>query len=110
MEAELRTRVENIVQKVEARDISDLGKLFAEWCDERQNIIDDIMRRLNIDKRKREIADRLLQLKDEEERLTFFEQLGKISLGMSRVPKVEETEVKEEEVFVAAPGPVGKRS
>lgn len=113
LEDELRKRVQHVVQSVEQTDIEDYKKLLSGWCENRQKLLDEYVRHVKMEKRKREIADRLLELKDREEKLSFFEQLGNISLGISRIKEEkdieEKEEEKEEEQFVSAPTASGKR-
>ena len=110
LEEKLQERVQNIVKAVEQKDIEEYTELQTVWCENRQKLLDEHVKSVEMDKRKREIADRLLELKDKEEKLSFFEQLGKISLGISRIREEKSLEdKKEEELFVSAPTSSGRR-
>ena len=110
LEEKLHEQVKDIVQSVEQKDIEEYTELLNVWCENRQKLLDEHVRSLAMGKRKREIADRLLELKEKQEKLSFFEQLGKISLGISRIREEKSLEdAKEEEIFVSAPTASGKR-
>ena len=107
--SELESRVKNIISKMEPVDIADQMELYKKWNDTRQEKFNEEVEASRIEQRKREIADMLLELQAKEEKLNFFEQREKISLGISRMPPEETAEAEEEEIFVAAPGTKAKK-
>ena len=110
LEEELQQKVDREVQSVEQHDIDEYRELIIKWNENRQSQLEECMKRVKNEKRKREIADRLLELKEDEEKLSYFEEVGQISLGITRVPETKDVKEEEaEEQFVAAPTTGGKR-
>ena len=110
LEEELQQRVDSVVKSAQELDIDENKELLVEWNENRQSQLEAEIKRVKIEKRKRELADRLLELKDREEKLSYFEQVGQISLGIARAPETEDLEDEEvEEQFVPAPTAGGKR-
>ncbi len=77
LEKELHDKVESIVSLVEKEDINDIQSLYKHWIQNRQNLVDEHIKKASMEKRKREIADRLIELREKEEKLRFFEQIEK---------------------------------
>ena len=111
LEKELHDKVEGIVSLVEKQDINDIQILYKHWVENRQKLVDDHIKKATMEKRKKEIADRLIELREKEEKLRFFEQIEKINLGISRrVIRKPIEDKEEEEIFVAPPTASGKRN
>ena len=109
LEDELQQKVDSIVQTVQQHDTHENKELILKWNENRQSLLEEGIKRVKMEKRKREIADRLLELKENEEKLSYFEQVGQISIGITRVPEEEEEEEEVEEQFVASPTSGAKR-
>ena len=61
--------------------------------------------------RRREIANRLKELQEKEEKLRFFERRNQIKVAQSRAPReISIEEFVEQEVFVAPPGERGRKN
>ena len=70
-----------------------------------QNLVEMQLESTRIKARKEDIVRRLLELKDREERLHYFDEHDKITVGMGRAPRFKSLEEAEkEEQFVQAPG------
>ncbi|CAD5116272.1 DgyrCDS5179 [Dimorphilus gyrociliatus] len=110
LEKEVKKLMENTIAQTEAYDIEKQEKLYKNWNEIREESLKKEIEAMKVDQEKKEIAEKLIQLQNREEKLSYFEQLEKIKLGIQRGPKIVPiTEVKEEEEFVAAPGERGRK-
>ncbi|ELU18637.1 hypothetical protein CAPTEDRAFT_226413 [Capitella teleta] len=93
------------VEKMEAIDVEDQNAMFKEWSQRRQDMLDAQIQAARTKRKKEEIVNRLLALKDQEERLSYFDQNDQITVGMSKAPSYKSLDmIQDEEQFVAAPG------
>lgn len=110
LEKVAKTILEDTISKTEAYDMEKQEKLHSEWINKREESLKQEMEVIKIDQEKKDIAEKLIQLQKREEKLSYFEQLEKIKLGIQRAPKIVPIkEVTEEEEFVAAPGERGRK-
>lgn len=93
------------INTYEPIDIAAQAKLFEKWVKNRTIMLEEQVQRYQLEQKKRNIANRLLELKAKEEKLRYFEQRVKIELKISQQPVMKPIEdVVEEEQFVAPPG------
>ena len=107
--AELKVKVEAAVAEQESMDIEKQTSLFKEWDELREAEVQRSLDAIRLHQQKIDIAERLQKLTEMEEKLRYFEQEQKVSLGISRMPRERPIdEVKEEEQFVPPPQERGK--
>lgn len=101
---ELVRRVSDAIARVAASDAAKQKETYARWTVERQQQVDAQLERYRTERKKREIAQRLVSLRQREEKLRFFEQQTKIDLTIADAPKELPIKVASiEEQFVAPP-------
>lgn len=92
-------------RKQEAGMLEEQKKVYKEWIERRETIMEEQIESLKWSQQKTQIADKILELKESEERLRYYEQRVHMSLEMSRQPAYPS--VKEnvaEEMYVLPPG------
>ena len=96
---------EDTVGQSTPSDVATQAAMYGRWAAERQADVDRDLEERRVAHRKREIADRILELRAREERLRYFEMQTQIELKISERPvdPLFEEAVSEEE-FVAPPG------
>lgn len=112
MEEELLRRLDAVTAQYEQEDILNQNETYISWNTKREATFEEHITNVKREKRKLELADKLLELKSRQEKLKFFEHLGEISVGIANVPKEEEEtgDLEEKEVFVSAPTASGRRA
>lgn len=80
-------------------------QLFDHWNKLRDSMLDEQLKRLADEQKKEDIAKRLIDLKEKEERLKFFQEKISIDLVIENrpdPPKIKDVVIEEQ--FVAPPG------
>ena len=107
--AELLTRLKTAISECENEDIEKQCALFKHWNARRKELVDEQIEELRNQKRREELAKRLVSLQQKEEKLRYFEEQDKIKTGISRKKYEKPIEdIREEELFVLPPGERGK--
>ena len=109
LENKIVVNLKNCVKKVEDSDRSDMQSSFKNWNKQREELLQEQIKRYKEESIRKELTEKLEALKNQEEILSYFEQENKVSLGVSKAPeewKIED--VKVEEQFVASPSERGK--
>ena len=105
LEEQLKTLVHSVVPKYEDYDIKELCKLMEQWNKERQELLDQQIAAYQEKVKKYEIAKKLTELQEREEKLRFFEDRNKIRMAIKKAKKMKEIRVlSDDEQYVAAPG------
>ena len=109
LEPLLKSFVEENISQHQNTDIEHQLSLYNEWEQARQDRLNKEVSEQQLKARKQAIVDRLMEIQAKDEKLRYFEQLEKIELGISERPDIKPIEdIKEEEIFVAAPGERGR--
>jgi len=102
---ELAKLVADTFAVVAASDTAALKDTYIRWTEEQQQELDSQLKRHLSERKKRELAERLVSLRAREERLRFFEQQTQIELTIADTPTELPIKVASiEEQFVAPPG------
>lgn len=105
LEDELLKLVNERIKTCEPIDVASQKKLFAEWETERTTLLEEQIKQYQTEQRKRDIAQRLLDLRSKEEKFRYFEKKVEMDLKISQQPTMRPIEeVVEEEQYVAPPG------
>ena len=76
-----------------------------QWNKERQELLDHQIAAYQEKVKKYEIAKKLTELQEREEKLRFFEDRNKIRMAIKKAKKMKEIRVlSDDEQYVAAPG------
>ena len=76
-----------------------------QWNKERQELLDQQIAAYQEKVKKYEIAKKLTELQEREEKLRFFEDRNKIRMAIKKAKKMKEIRVlSDDEQYVAAPG------
>jgi len=101
----LRERVAKVIAVTETHDKAALSRLYETWSHDRESLLQEQIRHIETERRKKELAERLLKLKLQEEKLRYFDEQSRIELKIVENPPIENPmdKVVEEEQFVAPP-------
>jgi hypothetical protein len=109
LDALLKEHVASSIAGHEATDIAAHPPRYAEWQQHRSAYLQGELEAQRVAEKKREMMERILELRARDEKLRFFEQADRIELGIaSKTSKEAPEKVGKEEVFVAAPGERGR--
>ena len=81
IKAYLRDTITEIASKMEKVDMEEQNKLFSQWNETRQNLLDAQVNEYRERQKKEEIERKLKELQDKEEQLSFFDQFDALSIG-----------------------------
>ena len=109
MENQLISRTKDVISKFEKEDIKEQTNLFELWGKERQSLLEKQISEFKRKTKKAALAKRLLELQEKEEKISYFEQLDQIKIGIKRKPVVKPIEdAQKKEIFVPPPQERGK--
>ena len=89
---QLQKYAADVAQSQEQTDISQQVALFDAWNEKRQELVDEQIAEFRRSLKRKEIEKRLEELREQELRLTFFENKERIRLMMKRGKQVQELE------------------
>ncbi|XP_026748194.2 uncharacterized protein LOC113509109 [Galleria mellonella] len=90
LEESLKTHIENAINKVQNKDIANQQKLFKLWEEVRQEKLEDQTKRLDRAKRLQLIQEKEVKMKEEEQKLWFFENQDSIDLEIEEKENLTE--------------------
>ncbi|KAI5641993.1 mitochondrial 28S ribosomal protein s27 domain-containing protein [Phthorimaea operculella] len=90
LEESLKVTIENAINKVQTNDIKQQQQLFKSWAQIREEKLEEQTKRLDRAKRMQLIQERQDQMKQEEQRLWFFENEEAIDLQIEEKEKLVE--------------------
>ncbi|XP_045459668.1 uncharacterized protein LOC123670204 [Melitaea cinxia] len=94
LEESIKILVENAINKIQNRDISDQKELFKNWEIIRQQRLEEQSKRLDRAKRMKIIEQKQKELQVEEQKLWFFENEENIDLQIEEKEQLEDTTTK----------------
>ena len=102
LENELLNSVKQSISEHETSLIENQKKSYSKWMAVREKLVSEQIEQLKLEKRKEELAEKLRQLQEKQERLLYFEQQEKIARGVQGYNrrKVAEKRKEMEEQFV----------
>jgi small subunit ribosomal protein S27 len=106
-DAKLLKRVTDSLSVVSQTDIDQISTTYRGWINSRQSALDQQLEQYKLTQKKKQIALRLVELRQREEKLRYFEEQSKIELNIAELPSDWDRPVTgdvSEEQFVAPPG------
>jgi len=105
VDAQLSRLAEETAAEVSANDTATQLAQYRQWADDRQTEVDEQLERYRVERKKKDIVQRILDLQAREEKLRYFEKQTQIELKISeRPPDPHIEEAVSEEEFVPPPG------
>ena len=105
VDAQLSRLAEETAAEVSATDTATQLAQYRQWADDRQTEVDEQLERYRVERKKKDIVQRILDLQAREEKLRYFEKQTQIELKISeRPPDPHIEEAVSEEEFVPPPG------
>lgn len=89
LEEALKIKIENAINRSQNKDITDQKQLFASWAKVRETKLAEQTKRLDKAKRIQRIEEKQKSLKEEEQKLWFFENEESIDLEIEEKDKLE---------------------
>ncbi|XP_053600171.1 uncharacterized protein LOC128669389 [Plodia interpunctella] len=102
LEESIQIAIENAINKTQNNDISEQKKLFKLWAAQRESSLQEQIKRLDRAKRMQLIEQKQNQLKEEEQRLWFFDNEDKIDLQIEEKEKLVEPTVGKKQISKTA--------
>lgn len=87
IESAVESLVKEEIPKHESSDIEVLTTLLQKWNEDRSSMVDDQLHQYEIREKKRSIEQKLIDLQEKEELLTFFEKENQIKLSQLKAPR-----------------------
>ncbi|XP_074651238.1 small ribosomal subunit protein mS27-like [Tubulanus polymorphus] len=92
----IETLVKSELPKLKAHDITAQEQLFARWEITRQEKLNEQLENYRYNQRKKELIKQMLEIKEKEELLNYYERIHDIQLAASKAPKIEVEEKHDE--------------
>lgn len=88
LENHLEKSIKEAALHQEPEDINSQKELFSKWNEHRKDLIAEQIANFKLKQKKESLGKRLLDLQNQEEKLRYFEEEGKIALEIKRASQI----------------------